>query len=141
MAKELKTTAKLLSNAPNNPYLRGSLCKKRKEYKRLIKKKKREWKSDIVKKLEEIEDKDPKEYWRLINELRENKRDSTDFDAEKFTSFFEKLYSAPKNINGQSRITDFVLETLKNISDTSLEPKTTTRYFIKLILKAKNLDF
>ena len=95
MSRRLKTTAKLLAASPNNPHLRGNLCKTRKQYKKLLKEKKREWKKHMVQRLQQIEEKDPKEYWKLVNELREKKQGESHFDAERFTLFFEKLYSAP----------------------------------------------
>ena len=68
----------------------------------------------MIKKLEEIEDKDPKEYWRLINELRQKKQSEANFDTDSFTSFFEKLYAIPKSETGQKKIIEFVLETHSN---------------------------
>ena len=62
MSRKLKNVAKLLSKSPSNPHIRGSFCKTRKEYKKLIKMKKKEWTSTMIAKLEEIETKDPKEY-------------------------------------------------------------------------------
>ena len=41
LSKRLKLTTKLLAASPNNPHLRGSFCKTRKEYKRLLKLKKK----------------------------------------------------------------------------------------------------
>ena len=81
MSKRLKNVAKLFSNAPNNPYLRGSLCKTRKEYKKLLKHKKREWQSMMISKLETLEKERPKEYWKIINELREKKHKDVSFNT------------------------------------------------------------
>ena len=137
LAKELKITAKLLSNAPTNPFLRGSFCKKRKEFKRLVKRKKTEWRSSMISKLEEMENQDPKEYWKLIKELRDNKKNEAEFDTDKFTSFFEKLYSLPKNGPEQQKITDLVQQTLENASHT-FEDRFTLEELIKAIKRLKN---
>ena len=72
--KKLKNVAQLLTKSPTNPYLRGSFVKTRKEYKKLLKIKSKEWKQAMIHRLESIEEKDPKEYWKLINELREKKK-------------------------------------------------------------------
>ena len=48
------------------------------------------WKQFMIQKLEETE-KDPKEYWKLVKELRDKKSNEADYDTE-FTEFFEKLY-------------------------------------------------
>ena len=138
MAKELKLNAKLLTLTPNSPFLRGSLYKKRKEYKKLVKSKKREWRATMIKKLEEIENTDPKEYWKIINELREKKTNEVDFDTEKFTTFFERLYSLPKTTVGQQEITDYVLEALNDIPQSVLDADFTLEELVKAIRQLKN---
>ena len=116
VGKRLKLVAKLTMDSPGNPYLRGSLVKTRKEYKKLLKLKKKEWKNSMIQKLESIEEKDPKEYWKLINDLRENKKSgSTSEDAELFTDFFEKLYSK-KNPEGHSLKEEFVKAKLEDFN-------------------------
>ena len=62
VSKRLKNCAKLLAASPNVPHLRGSFCKTRKEYKKLLKLKKREWKNDMISRLENLEHDNPKEY-------------------------------------------------------------------------------
>ena len=94
LSRQLKQTAKLLSRSPNNPNIRGNFHKTRKQYKKLIKTKKKEWKNQMVQKLEQIEENKPEEYWKLVNELREKKKNDIEFDHERFTKFFENLYSA-----------------------------------------------
>ena len=54
LANKLKNIAKLVSNSPKNPHLRGSLCKTRKEYRKLLKLKRKEWKTQMVHQLEKI---------------------------------------------------------------------------------------
>ena len=47
-----------------------------------------EWNQTIIHKLESIEERDPKEYWKMINELREKKKSGTDIsDLDSFTNF------------------------------------------------------
>ena len=59
MNKRLKLTAQLLIKYPINPHLRDSFVKSK------------EWKQALIHRLESIEEKDPKEYWKMIDELRE----------------------------------------------------------------------
>ena len=138
LAKQLKLTAKLLSKTPDSPFLRDSFFKKRKEYKKLIKFKKKEWKQNMIKKLEEIEDKDPKQYWQLISNLREKKSNEADFDTEKFTEFFEKLYSTPKKEKENKVITEFVKKSLENIPESTFEPEFTIDELRTAIKHLKN---
>ena len=99
MGKRLKLVAKLCAASPTNPHLRGSLTKTRREYKKLLKIKKNEWKSQMIQQLENMETKDPKAYWNMVNELREKKQSKSSFDTEEFTTFFEKLYAKSKHNN------------------------------------------
>ena len=138
LAKQLKLTAKLLSATPDSPFLRGSLFKKRKEYRKLIKLKKKEWKQNMIKKLEEIEEKDPKEYWQLISNLRGKKSIEANFDTEKFTEFFEKLYSIPKKEKENKKITEFVKKSLENIPESTFEPEFTIEELKTAIKHLKN---
>ena len=69
----------------------------RKEYKKLIKQKKNEYRTNLIAKLEEIENKDPKEYWKLIGKLRKNKSEQKICNTDDFVSFFEKLFAKNEN--------------------------------------------
>ena len=68
--------AKLITSSQNNPYLQGRLSKTRKEYKNIIEMKKKEWKFAMTQKLETLEGKDPKEYWKMVSQLWEKKQSS-----------------------------------------------------------------
>ncbi len=133
----LRRTAKLLATSPNNPHIRANFIKSKKTYKKLLKDKKREWKNRMVQKLEMLENKDPKEYWKLVNDLREKRRNNTQYDAEKFTLFFEQLYSeteVEKNEKMKTQI-DEMLDQLTNMSD---EPDFTLEELINAIKALKN---
>ena len=112
VGKRLKLVAKSLVNTPNNPYLRGSFVKTRKDYKRLLKKKKIEWRDSMIRKIESLEEKDPKEYWKLVNELRGKKQSGSNIsNAETFAKFFENLYKK-HDPGGHVEKEEFVLNRL-----------------------------
>ena len=120
MSMRLKNVAKLYVNSPSNPHIRGSFCKTRKEYKKLIKQKKREWTSNtMISKLETAETNNPKEYWEIINELREKKHSETSFNSVTFVDFFKKLFSKDKTDNtpDEESIEEFVNKNLEIIQD------------------------
>ena len=54
-------TAKSLAASPGNPYLRVNFFKHKKMYRRVLRDKKREWKDRMIQRLEQIEERDPKE--------------------------------------------------------------------------------
>ena len=131
MSRKLKDVTKLLAKSPNNPHTRGTFCKTRKEYNKLIKNKKKEWKHQMINYLESLEEKDPKEYWKLVSEIRGKNAVGTSFDAENFTSFFEKLYSPTAKVNDD--VTRTVKEALNSLNKFTDEPNFTLEELIKAI--------
>ena len=141
MNKRLKLVAKLCATSPKNPHLRGSLIKTRKEYKKLLRYKKQEWKKQVISKLEKAETSNPQEYWKLVSELRERNRNTTNSNPEDFTSFFEKLYAKNikyKNNTHTLEIEEIVQKTLNRSTDLSLEPDFKIEELRKAIHKLKS---
>ena len=136
LSRNLKKTTELLSKTPNNPHLRGNFCRMRKEFKKFLKKRKKEWKQSIVKDLERMEESDPQEYWKLVNMLKETKNRDAHFDADSFTTFFEKLYTASDKKDLE--IEKVVQESLDKFINFSTEPDFTMKELIKAINKLKN---
>ena len=93
---------KLLKRYPNDPYARGKLITTYKEYRKLIKRKNKEWQNLLIEKLQEFESSNPKEYWKLIKSLREcnlggdanNESDSV--DPGTWFDYFKALNSSPE---------------------------------------------
>ena len=135
VSQRLKLTTKLLAKSPKCPHLRGSFCKTSKEYKKLLKWKKNEWKKQTISKLENIEKKDPAEYWKLVDSLKESKQSESHFEPEIFTQFFEKLYAKTEKENEE--VFNFVQEFLQNKSLSS-EPDFTLEELKKAIKSLKN---
>ena len=138
LSKKLQLDAKLLAKFPKDPYIRGSFCKTRKEYKKLLNLKKKEWRSEMVQTLEELETKDPKEYWKLVNELREKKQNETSFDADSFTIFFERLYSAPESKEKHIKLEKYVTEILDTNKNLIITPNFTMKELLDAIKLLKN---
>ena len=112
MSLRLKNVVKLLADSPTNPDIRGSFCKTRKEYKKLLKLKKREWTQSMISKLEAAEAKDPKEYWKMVNELRDKKSSENSFNTTTFVDFFKNLFS-PSEPNLE--VEKYVLDSLNDV--------------------------
>ncbi|CAC5397394.1 unnamed protein product [Mytilus coruscus] len=66
----------LLSNFPFDPIIRGSYYKCYREYNKLRKYKMRTFKQSILNSLDNLRDSDPKQYWKLINSLKESTDDN-----------------------------------------------------------------
>ena len=58
-----------------------------------IKHKKHQWKESMIRGLEEIEDKNPTEYWKLIKELKDRKAEKQIINPEEFEDFFKRLFA------------------------------------------------
>ncbi len=137
LSQRLRRTAKSLAGSPNNPHFRANFVKTKKAYRKLLKNKKIEWRKHMIQKLEQIEEKDPKEYWKLVNELREKKSSNSQYDAEKFTQFFEELFSvSEKERNDEIKLK--IKEMLERIPNLPEEPDFTFEELIKAIKALKN---
>ena len=97
MNKKLKSIAKLNQKNPMNNDIRRNLNMVKKQYKKLLKDKKRKWSENIIRKIEKLQTEDPKQYWSLISELRNTPKNSNIIDKSKFEFFYEKLFSKYSN--------------------------------------------
>jgi hypothetical protein len=101
MKKKVDEKAKHMSRYPNDPYIRGSFFKSYKTYAKLRKIKKREFKQAILDKLEHLQSNNPKEYWKLINMLKEKSDDRPEnsIDDQEWFNYFSHLSSIPNHNN------------------------------------------
>ena len=65
----------------------------KKQYKKLLKEKRKKWNGDIIEKLQNLESEDPKQYWNLINEMRGIRKNNNINNSHKFEMFYENLFS------------------------------------------------
>ena len=137
MNRKLRDVTKLYIKSPTVPHLRNSYCKTRKEYKKLLKFKKQEWRSEMISKLESLEKQHPKEYWKIVNEIRGRKQRETSFNTFNFVKFFENLYSKTEINKSDEEIEKFVIETLEKLQSSSI-PDFTLEELIFAIKHLKN---
>jgi hypothetical protein len=85
-------SAKLLQKFPDDPYIRGRYIVKKKMYKKACRIAKRGYYKNVASVLDSAESKNPKEYWRIIGELKtKTGENSEEPDMEMFKNYFEKL--------------------------------------------------
>lgn len=134
--------ANLMNKYPRDPTVRGSFFKIQKQYSKLRKKKKREFKSLILKRLENLESENPKDYWNLVNTLRNesNEKNENSIDGEIWYKYFSKLgsISTDKHNNLQN-----IEEKLRNLeqntpSFTLLDNKITDLELMKAFSQLKS---
>ena len=74
MRKELFRKSDMYSKFPNDPIFHGSFFKFRKLYNRNCKKKCKEFKSSLITQLDNMYEKDPEAYWKLLKDLKEDSK-------------------------------------------------------------------
>ncbi|CAG2201919.1 unnamed protein product [Mytilus edulis] len=132
--KSLISKGKLLSKFPWDPIIKGSYYKCYREYNKLRKYKERKFKQNILDSLDNLRDNNPKSYWNLIKELKEDNSDgpensiqsnvwfsyfqSLNFNSDKFKDRLEEISKKVKNLekNSTFRELDYKI-TLKEILD------------------------
>ena len=85
----------LLQKFPKDPFIRGAFFKNLKHYNKSRKRQARKFKEGMLRKLDELRDSKPQEYWKLLKKLKDTKDDSNDISLEEFRQYF-------KNLNEQS---------------------------------------
>jgi hypothetical protein len=85
----------LYSRYHMDPIVRGRYYKLYREYNKLRKMKYREFTNAIINKLDSLMTKDPKQYWKLVNDLKAEKADpaSRSVDPDTWKFFFQTLHS------------------------------------------------
>ena len=100
MKKQLAEKAVLISRFPNNPIIRGSYFKARKTFAKLSKYKKRKFIQNILDKLDQLNEDNPKEYWNLVASIREAKENNKEknekgIEPDTWHTYFNNLFKLP----------------------------------------------
>ena len=70
--------ARIMSQFPRDPVIRGRFFKLRKQYAKLCKYKRNQYKQSMIDKLDTLNDNNPRAYWNLVNSLLDVKKRTTD---------------------------------------------------------------
>ena len=110
LKREILRIGKLSSKCPSDPSVRGTFLVIKKIYKKLDKTKKRSFKEFLLQKIASFESDNPKDFWEMVNELRQKSANqiSDKIDAEEWFTYFRKL-STPHNSakSGFEKLVDF----------------------------------
>jgi hypothetical protein len=91
LKRNLSNIGKLLSKDPNNIFIRHLFFAKRKEYKRMVKKQKRQFYNSLLNKIEMLSD-NPKEFWKLVNDIKTRKScTSNEISSSEWFDYFKNL--------------------------------------------------
>ena len=102
LGRECKQLGRKLQKNINDMALRAAFFTTRKKYKQLLRKTKREFKAAIINKLENCYEKNPSEYWKLVDQLKGIHGNTQRNDAippNTWYSYFKGLLSTPPDIS------------------------------------------
>jgi ribulose bisphosphate carboxylase small subunit len=94
MRQQIDKKSALLSKYPNDPIIRGSYFKARKEYNRSRKFKQKKYREEILAKLDDMRADHPQEYWKLLKLLKddsEQKGLANEIDIQDWFTYFKKM--------------------------------------------------
>ena len=92
LKKNLRNLGNLLSKFPNDIYLRHLFFAKKKEYKRTVKKQKRQFHNSMLNKIELLSENNPKDFWKLVNSIKTQKpRTSHEILPSEWFDYFKNL--------------------------------------------------
>ena len=73
LKKELKNLGSLLTKYHTDPFLRHKFFSTKKEYKRLTRRLKRNFQSEMLNKIQLLEENNPREFWKMFNSIKSSK--------------------------------------------------------------------
>ena len=105
MRQNLISYGKIYSKYPKDPRIRGSYYKKYRLYNKCRKIKYKQFMNSMLDKLDNLPVDNPKQYWKLINDIRDVQRDdsTSHIDAEIWVEHFRNLHSKSDS-NFQTRL-------------------------------------
>lgn len=139
--KSLISKGKLLSKFPWDPIIKGSYYKCYREYNKLRKYKQRKFKQNILDSLDNLRDNNPKSYWNLIKELKEDISDGPEnsIQSNVWFSYFHSLnFNSDKFKDRLEEINKKVKKLEKNQTFCELDFKITIKEILDAVNKLKN---
>ncbi|XP_013384075.1 uncharacterized protein LOC106154306 [Lingula anatina] len=97
--RNIKHLGKLLQNNPGNNFVAHTYHEASRKYKQLIKRKKREHKDFLLKRLLENEEKNPKEFWEVFKNLKEKETRHNLISPDIWLKHFHQLCGIAPNEN------------------------------------------
>jgi hypothetical protein len=101
LRKSVQAGSRQLARDPYNPFLRSLYFRDLKQYNKLRKKAFRVYKANLLTKLEQLEEHDPKQFWALLDDLKGNKTErnpSPNITNTDWFNHFNNLNTLPDKI-------------------------------------------
>ena len=94
LKNQLNNLGKLLLKFPNDPQLRGNYISLKKNFRKHLKEMKIQHREQILEKIQALEDKNPTQFWNLINKIKEKRESKESIDPEIFLDYFKTIHSS-----------------------------------------------
>ena len=91
LKKEVESLSRLLCAFPRDPFLRGNYHKMLRIYRSRCKVEYRIFKSKLVTQLDSLLDKNPAEYWKLVNQIAGKETSASPIDPNAFFTHYKEL--------------------------------------------------
>ena len=142
--RKVQLTSKLLASYPGNSFLRGKLFLESKEYRNIVKRKQKDFLSNIFDQLEHVHNANPREYMDMVRSLRQgsfDKKTPSDTAAigpqEWFDHFQELLGSVRPETDQEQIMRDYITTHAASLSS-ELDNPISRDELLKCIRKLKN---
>ena len=139
MKKEVSLNANLMQIYPNVPYIRHNFFSSLKRYNKTRKRKARHYREKILQQLDELKDKNPEAYWKLLKTLKneDTAEKNTEIPLREWEMYFKYL-NKDKYPNRNYDILKHLHNLEKEILFNETDFKITTHEISKCINKLKN---
>ena len=130
----------LLCQYPRDPWIRGNYFSTLKQYRKQCKAEYRKYRTDVLEKLDHLKENNPKEYWALLKQLKEDGQNKGgDITAESWYEHYKELNSFQVTNNpARSKIEEelAILESIPNFSP--LDYKISEQEIMKAMKNLRN---
>ena len=128
--RDLNRKATNMFKNPFNKSLRDSYFKCYRKYRKLVKYKKKSFNKLVISQLDDLETKDPKAYWKLVNSLKEDSHSNSpekSIDTDTWHDYFENLNSVNEKYTERTKVLDGKLRNFEtatfNLLDCTIKEK------------------
>ena len=118
LKKDLKQASRNMALNPHDKLARSTAYILNKQYKKLVKRSRRQYRNQILNKMADIREQDPQQYWKLLANLKQSDQNSPDpvsaISPQDWASFFSNLYKDDPNTPENRKLIETKVKELEN---------------------------
>jgi hypothetical protein len=118
MRRRVAQLSKLIVKYPRDPIVRGNFYKTKKQYKNLVKRKRKEHKNMLLQQLEIMSEQNPSTYWKILDDLRNEEKDElkqSPISLNEWAEYFKKLTNSHTGTNNCKEVTENMLNNIEKM--------------------------